>query len=96
MQRGGLWGYALAAGGRREEAAKMLRRCLELSKPLRPCDVAMFYAGLGDKDKALVWLDRAFDEHAPCMIVLKVEPFFDSLRSTPRFQNLLRRMNFPP
>jgi len=96
MQRGGLWGYSLALGGRREEAVKLLRRCLELSKPLRPCDIATFYAGLGDKDKALDWLDRAFGEHAGCMMVLKVDPFFDSLRADPRFQDLLRRMNFPP
>jgi TolB-like protein/DNA-binding winged helix-turn-helix (wHTH) protein/Flp pilus assembly protein TadD len=95
-QRGGLLGYALAAGGRREEAGKMLRRYLRLGKRLRPCDVAMFYAGLGDKNMALAWLERAFDERFPGMVVLKVEPFFDTLRSEPRFQALLRRMNFPP
>lgn len=73
----------------------MLRGYLQLGKRLRPCDVAMFYAGLGDKDKALAWLERAFDEQSPCLVVLKVDPLFDSLRSDPRFQDLVRRMNFP-
>jgi len=96
LQRGSLWGYALGAGGRREEAVRMLRRYLELRKPLTPFAVATFYAGLGDKDKALTWLERAFDEHGYSLLRLKVDPFFDSLRSHPRFQDLLRRMNFPP
>ncbi len=96
LQRGSLWGYALGAGGRREEAVKMLRRYLELRKPFTPFAVATFYAGLGDKDKALAWLERAFDEHGYSLLRLKVDPFFDSLRSDPRFQDLVRRMNFPP
>jgi TolB-like protein/DNA-binding winged helix-turn-helix (wHTH) protein/Flp pilus assembly protein TadD len=96
VQRGSLWGYALGAGGRREEAVKMLRRYLKLRKPFTPFAVATFYAGLGDKDKALAWLERAFDEHGYSLVRLKVDPFFDSLRSDPRFQDLLRRMKFPP
>ena len=96
LQRGSLWGYALGAGGRREEAVKMLRRYLEIRKPFTPFAVATFYAGLGDKDKALAWLERAFDEHGYSLLRLKVDPFFDSLRSDPRFQDLVRRMNFPP
>jgi TolB-like protein/DNA-binding winged helix-turn-helix (wHTH) protein/Tfp pilus assembly protein PilF len=96
LQRGSLWGYALGAGGRRKEAAKMLRRYLEVRKPFTPFAVATFYAGLGDKDKALAWLERAFDEHGYSLVRLRVDPFFDSLRSDRRFQDLLRRMNFPP
>jgi TolB-like protein/DNA-binding winged helix-turn-helix (wHTH) protein/Tfp pilus assembly protein PilF len=96
LQGGSLWGYALGAGGRREEAMKMLPRYLEVRKPLNPFGVATVYAGLGDKDKALVWLERTFDEHGWSLVRLKVDPFFDSLRSDPRFQDLLRRMNFPP
>jgi TolB-like protein/DNA-binding winged helix-turn-helix (wHTH) protein/Tfp pilus assembly protein PilF len=95
LQRGSLWGYALGAGGRRKEAVKMLRRYLEVRKPLTPFAVATFYAGLGDKDKTLVWLERTFDEHGWSLVRLKVDPFFDPLRSDPRFQDLLRRMNFP-
>jgi tetratricopeptide (TPR) repeat protein len=54
------------------------------------------YAALGEKDKALDWLEKGYEEHAPGMALTKVDPHYDSLRSDPRFQDLLRRMNFPP
>jgi TolB-like protein/Tfp pilus assembly protein PilF len=58
--------------------------------------VAALYAQLGEKERALYWLERAFAQHSGFMPGLKAEPFVDSLRSDPRFQDLLRRMNFPP
>jgi TolB-like protein/DNA-binding winged helix-turn-helix (wHTH) protein len=57
--------------------------------------IAMRYASLGEKDKALDWLEKGYEEHAPGMALTKVDPSYDSLRSDPRFQDLLRRMNFP-
>jgi tetratricopeptide (TPR) repeat protein len=57
---------------------------------------AVIYASLGEKDKALDWLEKGYKEHAPGMATIKADPSFDSLRSDPRFQDLLRRMNFPP
>jgi TolB-like protein/Tfp pilus assembly protein PilF len=56
---------------------------------------ALRYASLGEKDKALHWLVKGYEERAPGMAMIKVEPRFDSLRSDPRFQDLLRRMKFP-
>lgn len=53
------------------------------------------YASLDDKGTALDWLQRAYEEHDDPMYSIKVDPQFDSLRSDPRFQDLLRRMNFP-
>jgi TolB-like protein/Tfp pilus assembly protein PilF len=50
---------------------------------------------LGRKDEAFEWLDRACGEHDPVLPVLKVYKPFDPLRDDPRFQDLLRRMNFP-
>jgi hypothetical protein len=47
--------------------------------------------GLGEKEQALHWLERAYEEGAGHM-GLKVDPTWDSLRSEPRFQDLLRRM----
>jgi len=57
--------------------------------------VARVYAPLGKKDEALTWLETAYSERAPFMIYLKIDPRFDDLRSDRRFQDLLRRMNFP-
>jgi hypothetical protein len=45
---------------------------------------------------ALTWLKKAFEEREPFMVSLNVDPFWNSLRSEPRFQDLERRMNFPP
>ena len=90
--------YVYAVAGRRGEALKILA---ELKNPSRgsylpPETVAEVYAGLGDKQEALTWLEKAYAEHATYLDVLKVNPAFDPLRSDPRFQDLLRRMNFPP
>jgi hypothetical protein len=54
------------------------------------------YTNLGDKDRALEYLREAYEEHYPSMEVIKVDPQFDRLHSDPRFQDLVRRMNFPP
>jgi len=52
--------------------------------------------GLGDKEQALAWLEKAYEDRSFFMVDLKVEPELDPLRSDPRFQHLLRRMSFPP
>ncbi len=57
--------------------------------------VASIYAGLGDKDRAFEFLQKGYEEHSASMVYLKVDPFWDNLRSEPRYQDLLRRMNFP-
>ena len=49
----------------------------------------------GEPEEALSWLERAYEEHDPLMTQLKVDPYLDSLRSDPRFQDLLRRIGFP-
>jgi serine/threonine protein kinase/tetratricopeptide (TPR) repeat protein len=58
--------------------------------------VAVVYTGLGEKDRALEWLERAYKERASDMCYLKSDPRLAPLNSDPRFQDLLRRMNFPP
>jgi TolB-like protein/DNA-binding winged helix-turn-helix (wHTH) protein len=58
--------------------------------------IAMGYALIDDKEKALKWLERAYDAHDPRLVMIAGGPLWDSVRDDPRFQDLLRRMNFPP
>jgi len=53
------------------------------------------YVGLDQKDQALTWLERAYDEHDQFMVYLASYPGLDPVHSEPHFQALLRRMNFP-
>jgi tetratricopeptide (TPR) repeat protein len=61
-----------------------------------PSDMAELYAQLGEKDRAFEWLERALADRDEWMRFLKVSPSYDSLRSDPRFPDLLRRMSLPP
>lgn len=94
----GYLGAALAAAGHLEAAQNILRQLNELSERRRvtPCMVGRIYAALGKKDEALHWLETAYRERDPWMLLLKTEAGFDELRSDSRFQELLRRMNFMP
>jgi len=90
-------GEAYAAAGRRDEAHRVLEQLHELSKQryVTPYGVARIHAALGEKEEALHWLETAYRERAEWMVLLKVDPCLDDLRPDPRFQDLLRRMNFP-
>jgi tetratricopeptide (TPR) repeat protein len=62
-----------------------------------PSDVAGLYAWAGEKAQALEWLEKALEVRDPNLpSMLNGDPTFETLRSDPRFQDLLRRMNFPP
>jgi len=83
--------------GRGDDARRVadnLRR-LSRQKYIDPYRIAIAYASLGDKDRTFAWLEKAYQDRSPWMAQLKVEAFFDPLRSDPRFKALLRRMNFP-
>ncbi len=90
-------GHVYAVSGRKTEARKILAELQRLSEHsyVQATDVALVYAGLGDKDKAFAWLDKAYEEHSFALSNLKVEPRFDLLRSDPRFADLLRRIGLP-
>ena len=60
-----------------------------------PWQIGTLYTRAGKKDKALDWLEKAFEAHDANVPYLSVDPLFDDLRSEPRFQDLLRRLNFP-
>jgi hypothetical protein len=57
-----------------------------------PYSIALVYVGLGDKDRAFEWLERAYAERSPTLVYLKVEPQLDRLRSDPRFATLMTKM----
>jgi len=57
---------------------------------------AGLHAQLGEKDQAFEWLEKAYQERAGGLVFLKVDPRYDFIRSDPRFQDLLRRMNLEP
>ena len=90
-------GSAYALSGNRAKAEKVIDELGELSKARYVCPsyLARIYIGLGDKDRAIEWLEKAYEERSTDLVWLRVEPGFDALRSDPRFQDLLRRMNFP-
>jgi TolB-like protein/Flp pilus assembly protein TadD len=87
-------GYAYAAAGRRAEALEIVQRLKERSREhyVPPAMVAAVFSGLGEKDQAMVWLEKAVEERDPWLTSLKVEPMYDPLRSDPRFLDVLRRV----
>ncbi len=92
-----LLGHAYAASGKQAEAQRILAELNEMSKQayVSPYDLAILYVGLGDKNRAMEQLNRAYDDRAGWLIYLNVEPIFDPLRSDPRFADLISRMKFP-
>ena len=99
---------AYARAGRRGDATRVLTRLQEIwdrqgaapawhtahTPYVCPYEVAGVYAQLGENDRAFEWLDRAYRNRS-CLYWLRVDPRFDSIRSDPRFQELLTKLNFP-
>ena len=91
-------GHAYALSGNRTEAQKMLDHLKELSAHtwVAPYNIAVIYAGLGEKDQAFAWLDRAYKDRSYYLAVyLTTDARMDSLRSDPRFGELQRRVGLP-
>lgn len=91
----GTLGYAYAVSGKRGEAKKLIDELKELSKlrHVPPYWIGVIYAGLGEKDEAFAWLEKAYAERTSWLVWLKVDPMLKSLRSDPRYADLLRRVN---
>jgi tetratricopeptide (TPR) repeat protein len=89
--------YSLAAAGRERESREILQRLEERSKHafVPAYNLAVIQLALNDKEAALNDLQKAYSEHDWAMIVLKTEPRLDPLRSDPRFQGILKKLNFP-
>jgi serine/threonine-protein kinase len=88
--------YAYAIAGNRDEPERVLVWLEEQGRKgyVSPFLQATIHMGLGDKDQAITLLEKGYEVRATEMVYLKTESFFEPLRSNPRFQALLRRMNF--
>lgn len=87
----------VAAAPAEEAASRLARRMLERlteegSKRRVPAmPLAMLYAQLGEREEAIAWLERALTDHDPVLLLVRVHPYFDTLRDDPRLELLLRR-----
>jgi len=90
-------GHAYAISGKKSEAQNALDQLLDKSKKqyVSPFYVAIVYAGLNENEKALDWLEKAYDDRSNGIVFLKVDPQLDALRSNPRFRSLLQRLALP-
>jgi TolB-like protein/Flp pilus assembly protein TadD len=91
------YGHALAVSGDTAGARKVLGQLKTLmhQRNVPAIYLAGIYTGLGDKDSAFEWLDKAVGEHNDRLIYLAVDPIADPLRSDPRFQNLMKQIHMP-
>jgi len=87
-------GYAQAASQQTAEARRTLDELTKRSQDtyVQPASIAAIYAGLGDKNQAFAWLEKAYADRSAWLVNLKVDPFFASLAGDPRFADLLRRV----
>ena len=92
-------GYVYAMAGRTKEARAMIEELKGLrEKPeyISPLSIASIYAALGEKDEAIAWLEKGFEERAFQMQFLKIDSRWDKLRSDQRFTDLVRRVGLTP
>ena len=90
-------GHVYAVSGRRREAEEILKQLKDRSRRsyVPAYNFAEIYIGLGDKEQAMTLLEKALADRSMLLTFLKVDPEFDSLRSDPRFKDLIRRAGLP-
>jgi len=88
-------GYACAANGDRAKAEQILQDLEELSKQryVSPANRAAVYLGFGEKEKALDWLEKAYEDRDPIFWWIDGDQLYDSVRNEPRFQALVQKIN---
>jgi tetratricopeptide (TPR) repeat protein len=82
-----------AKAGEREKARAILKQ-LEANQNVSRAGISTLYVALGEYEQAFVLLERAYEAHDNQLQFLKISPYFDALRSDPRFQDLMRRIGF--
>jgi len=93
----GCLGYAYGVAGEQSKALEVLSELIEARKTryIQPQNLAIVYIGLGKYDLAFEWLDKAFMDRCGPLTFIKVWPFFDRVRSDPRYKNLIERLGLP-
>jgi TolB-like protein/Tfp pilus assembly protein PilF len=88
----------LARCGKKGEELQILARLHEIGEKryVMPFFIAKVYESLGDREQAFAWLERAYEDHSWNLVFLNVDPFWDDMRSDPRFADLIRRMHLAP
>jgi tetratricopeptide (TPR) repeat protein len=89
-------GYIYAVSGKISKAHEVLDELKKRSETayISPYNMAKIYAGLGENDLTFEWLEKAYKERSEWLTWLKVDPKLDSIRSAPRFQNLMQLVGF--
>ena len=90
-------GFVAGVAGRTEEAQNSLVELRRLAdkKFVTSYGVALVHAALGQRDSAFAWLNKAFDERSHWLVWLRLDPRWKTLRSNPRFTELVTRVGFP-
>ncbi len=95
----GALAHVHARVGQRKEALKLVGQLERIEAEGRgygaPFGIIWAYAGLGDKEQAFAWLEKAYEERRDRIVWLNVDPLLEPLRSDPRFQDLVRRVGLP-
>ena len=88
-------GYAYAVSGDRAKAEQVLRDLEELAKQryVSPANRAAVYLGLGEKEQALDWLEKAYEDRDPIFWWINGDQLYDSLRGAPRFEALVQKVD---
>jgi DNA-binding winged helix-turn-helix (wHTH) protein/TolB-like protein/Flp pilus assembly protein TadD len=90
----GLLGYAEALSGNATKAHQVIQKLTERSRHeyVPALSIALIYVSLGERENALEWLSRSYQDRSTHMVYAKVDPLLDPMRSDPRFNALLHRM----
>ncbi len=90
----GFLGYAYAISGDRAKAEEALRELEQVAKRqyVSPTAFATIYLGLGQKEKCLDWLEKAYEQQDSACWYLKIDQIYDSVRNEPRFQALVEKI----
>jgi tetratricopeptide (TPR) repeat protein len=94
----GFLGMAYGRAGQHEQAREILAQLEQQARaePVPAICFAWIHIGLGDFDQAFDWMERAYTEHDPHLLWLRVGPQYDPLRGEPRYKPLLDKLNLPP
>ena len=88
--------HAYASAGQKEKSLELLKQLMDRAEHeyVPAYSIAFVYVGLDDREKALDWLEKAFEERATWLAWINVEPRFDNLRGEARFKKLIDKIGF--